>query len=158
MDKKAGIYQPLIEHLNMTALFKMISSLASGRAEGVAAQIDAIVELACALTTTDDQTPSTLQAASPIRTLSTLQTGDETTLQAAQIERRTRAIAAFSAWVRGFSRRMRREPVKPELITEMAEVLYDADEVKAEALVESRGPGESNGTTGSAGVEGFTDP
>ncbi len=121
MDKKAGIYQPLIEHLNMTALFKMISSLASGRAEGVAAQIDAIVELACALTNTDDQTPSTLQAASPIRTLSTLQTGDETTLQAAQIERRKRAIAAFSAWVRGFSRLMRREPVKPELITEMAE-------------------------------------
>ena len=125
MDKQTGIYQPLIEQLNMTPLFKMISSLASGRAEGVAAQIDAVVELACTLTNAGDQTLSTLQAASPSRTLSASQAGDETALQAAQLDeqkqlRRKASIAAFSAWVRGFSRLMRREPVPPELITEMA--------------------------------------
>ena len=124
MDKQTGIYQPLIEQLNMTPL-KMISSLASGRAEGVAAQIDAVVELACTLTNAGDQTLSTLQAASPSRTLSASQAGDETALQAAQLDeqkqlRRKASIAAFSAWVRGFSRLMRREPVPPELITEMA--------------------------------------
>ena len=110
MDKRGnqgkGIYHPLIQKMGMTPLFKMISSLASGRAEGVAARIDDIVELACTVTNVADKALSTSQAASS--------NGD------AIAERRKASIAAFSAWVRGFSRLMRREPVPPELITEMA--------------------------------------
>ena len=89
-----GIYHPLIQKMGMTPLFKMISSLASGRAEGVAARIDDIVELACTVTNVADKALSTRRPHH--RMVTPLLNG------------RKASIVAFSAWVRGFSRLMPR--------------------------------------------------